>query len=102
MTVRPTVAGVRIAALLAAVALGLLAARALAPAGAADRIVPVRIDIDADGADRLTLLPGIGPRLAERIVADRAARGPFEDADGLARVPGIGPRTVDRVRPWVE
>ena len=46
-------------------------------------------------------LPGIGPSLAARIVADRAERGPFQTPEGLLRVRGIGPRTLDRIRPYL-
>jgi hypothetical protein len=46
-------------------------------------------------------LPGIGPVLAQRILAERV-RGPFQSLEDLAeRVRGIGPRTVERLRPWV-
>jgi competence protein ComEA len=49
--------------------------------------------IDVDRADSATLerLPGIGPALAARIVADRGAIGPFGSGEGLQRVRGIGP-----------
>jgi competence protein ComEA len=36
-------------------------------------------------------LPGIGPVLAERIIAYRTAEGPFASVDQLDDVPGIGP-----------
>jgi len=42
-------------------------------------------------------LPGIGPSLARRIVADREARGPFATVAALDRVPGIGPALVARL-----
>ena len=35
-------------------------------------------------------LPGIGPKLAERIVCDRQLNGDFGSLDGLKRVPGVG------------
>ena len=60
----------------------------------------MRIELNRASAAELGLLPGIGPRLAERIVDDRAARGPFESVDDLARVPGVGPRLLERVRPY--
>jgi competence protein ComEA len=56
---------------------------------------PVNVN-RADAAD-LESLPGIGPVLAERIVADRAANGPFAGLGDLERVPGIGPALVARL-----
>lgn len=64
--------------------------------------VPVwRVDLDHAGADELSLLPGVGPRLAARIVQDRARRGAFGGVQGLDRVPGVGPALIERVRPFV-
>lgn len=59
--------------------------------------------VDADQADSATLerLPGVGPALAHRIVADRQAHGPFGSMAGLTRVPGIGPRLEARLAPLV-
>jgi DNA uptake protein ComE-like DNA-binding protein len=57
-----------------------------------------RVDLSTAGTAELMLLPGVGPRLAGRIAAEREARGPFaspEDVD--RRVPGVGPA---RVRSW--
>lgn len=59
------------------------------------------LDLNADSAADLERLPGIGPVLAERIVADRARRGPFASVRALARVPGVGPVTVAAIRPLV-
>jgi len=61
----------------------------------------VRIDPNHAAVAELTLLPGIGPGLAERIVADREANGPFHSVEELARVKWIGPSHVERVRPHV-
>jgi len=57
--------------------------------------VQLRINPNTDNADRLALLPGIGPTLATRIVEHRAEHGPFRSVDDLQRVRGIGPKTVD-------
>jgi DNA uptake protein ComE-like DNA-binding protein len=46
-------------------------------------------------------LPGIGPRLAEAIVAHRAAAGGLRGPEDLLAVHGIGPRTLDRVSPYL-
>lgn len=60
-----------------------------------------RVDLDRAGADELQLLPGVGPRLAERMVQDRAKRGAFGGVEGLDRVAGVGPAVIGRVRPFV-
>ncbi|HLA38557.1 MAG TPA: helix-hairpin-helix domain-containing protein, partial [Candidatus Glassbacteria bacterium] len=53
------------------------------------------LDVNSATADELQTLAGIGPVLAERIVAERDRGGPFDDGDDLARrVQGIGPATV--------
>jgi len=48
------------------------------------------------------LLPGIGPEKARRIVAWRAANGPFQTIDQLLEVSGIGPKTLERIRPYLQ
>jgi competence ComEA-like helix-hairpin-helix protein len=60
-----------------------------------------RLDVDRATAAEFERLPGIGPALAARIVADRASKGPFSAPDGLLRVRGIGPKTLDRLRPFL-
>jgi len=59
------------------------------------------LDVNAADAQALATLPGIGPALAGRIVAEREARGPFASADDLLRVPGIGAGRLARIRPLV-
>ena len=60
-----------------------------------------RLDPDRALASDWERLPGIGPALAARIVADRDSRGAFGGPEGLLRVRGIGPRTLDRIRPYL-
>src|SRR5690606_15101474 len=67
--------------------------------GAGAALGPGRIDINLAGARELELLPGIGPALAERIVAERERNGPFASVDDLRRVSGMGERLVRRVGP---
>ncbi len=63
------------------------------PLGASERI-----DVDRAGAAELIRLPGIGPALANRIVADRQSHGAFGNIAGLRRVRGLGPSLLDRLR----
>ena len=49
-----------------------------------------RLDLNRAGQSELEALPGIGPVLAERIVAWRSANGPFVSAEQIMDVEGIG------------
>jgi competence ComEA-like helix-hairpin-helix protein len=62
--------------------------------------VPV-VDLNSASARELQKLPGIGPILAERIVAERQRGGPFRHVDDLRRVRGIKDKTIDKLRPHV-
>jgi competence protein ComEA len=52
------------------------------------------ISINRSTVSELILIPGIGPKLAQRIVRDRAEKGLFEDEVDLLRVPGIGSKKL--------
>ncbi len=57
---------------------------------------PVRIN--SAGREELMSLAGVGPRLADRIIEDRIARGRFRSVEDLARVKGVGPTIIARNR----
>jgi competence ComEA-like helix-hairpin-helix protein len=59
------------------------------------------VDVDRASASELEALPGIGPSLARRIVANRDSLGPFGAMDVLEAVKGVGPALVARIRPRV-
>lgn len=61
-----------------------------------------RIAVNAARAQDFELLPGIGPKLAERIVEQRDAGGPFRTCEDLLEVRGIGARTLERLRPLLD
>ena len=63
------------------------------PAGLA-----LTIDLNQATIRELTLLPGIGTVLAQRILADRRNNGRFHSIEDLGRVPGIGPKTIQEIR----
>ncbi len=56
------------------------------------------LDLNAASKAELEMLPGVGPALADRIIAERDANGPFKSIDDLDRVKGIGPKTLERLR----
>ena len=57
------------------------------------------VDLATADVAQLDALPGIGPVLAERIVAERRRVGGFRRVEDLLAVPGIGPRLFERLRP---
>lgn len=59
------------------------------------------LDVNSATVPQLCLLPGIGPKLAERWIALRDAEGPFATVDAVDRVPGIGPATLAKIRPFL-
>ena len=60
-----------------------------------------RIDVNTASASELELLPGVGPKMAERIVEERRVHGRFKRPRDLRRVKGIGEKTLARLLPYV-
>ena len=70
------------------------------PSGAAALVVGVPIDVNRADADELRSLPGIGPGLARRIVAEREEKGAFRGLGDLRRVRGIGAGKLRALDGW--
>ena len=64
------------------------------PALAAEYTVP---DLNTATAAELEALPGIGPTLAERIIAWREENGLFTGPEDVMAVPGIGEAIFDQI-----
>ena len=62
--------------------------------------IPI-VDLDEAPIALIDSLPGIGPVIAERIVADRNRNGPFGSLEQFQRVKGIGPGMAQRLSPYV-
>lgn len=60
-----------------------------------------RVRINSASASELQSLPGVGPALAQRIIAERS-RGRFASAEDLLRVSGIGKAKLEKIRAYVE
>jgi competence protein ComEA len=59
------------------------------------------IDINQADIHELQRLPGIGPKLSQRIVDERGRRA-FQSVQDLRRVPGIGAKTLAKIKPFVK
>jgi competence protein ComEA len=59
------------------------------------------LDLNRATEEDFDALPGIGPRLAERILEYRKSAGAFHSLDELRAVKGIGKKTFERIRPLI-
>ena len=59
----------------------------------------LRMDLNRATVTDLSILPRIGPSLAERIVDFRFLNGPFDSIDSLSNVRGVGDKTVGILAP---
>jgi competence protein ComEA len=60
-----------------------------------------RLDLNRATKQDFDSLPGVGPKLAERIMKHRQSVGVFQSLDDLREVKGIGKKTFERIRPLV-
>jgi competence protein ComEA len=86
------------------VALGLALAVSLAMSAgvavAAAKAAPAaKVNINTATAQQLAELPGVGERLAARIVEYRQKSGPFKSPQELMNVQGVGEKNFARIQP---
>lgn len=56
----------------------------------------VGVDVNTASPALLTHVAGVGPKLAENIVAHREANGPFRSRSALRKVSGLGPKAFEQ------
>ena len=59
----------------------------------------LRVNLNTDSAAELAQLPGIGEKVAARVVAYRKKNGPFQKIEEVMNVKGIGEKTFTRLQP---
>lgn len=59
------------------------------------------LDLNRAGLGDLVLLPGVGPKLAARILEERGRLGSFASVEQLGSVTGVGPKKLALLRTLV-
>ncbi len=86
-----------VACLVAVLAVSLSSGVALA----AKPVPTGKVNINTASADQLTTLPGIGPKLAARIVEHRQKSGTFKSTQELMNVQGIGEKNFQSLQSYL-
>ncbi len=73
--------------------------KAIAKAGV--QHLGTKVDLNTATIEELARVPGLGERMAKRIVDHRAEHGPFRKVEDLGDVKGFGERIVEKVLPNV-
>ncbi|MGE5125820.1 MAG: ComEA family DNA-binding protein [Betaproteobacteria bacterium] len=60
-----------------------------------------KVNINTATVEQLTTLPGVGPKLAARIVEYRQKSGSFRSTQDLLNVKGIGEKNLAKMGSWL-
>jgi competence protein ComEA len=72
-----------------------------APAAPGGGAAAGQVNVHVADAEALASLNGIGPVLAERIIAHRESHGSFQSIEALVEVQGVGPKLLEQIRDQV-
>lgn len=79
----------------------LLTALALGVTGSLAAEVSGVVNINTANSEQLSLLPRVGPTVAQRIVDFRQENGRFQSLEDLMLVRGIGEKTFELIKPYI-
>ena len=83
-------------------ALAMAALLVSGPALAAGKPAPTaKVNINTASVEQLTTLPGVGPKLAARIVEYRQKSGTFRSPQELMNVQGVGEKNFAKIESWL-
>ncbi len=71
-------------------------------AGKAASAAQQLLDVNTTTVEQLKQLPGVGEKIAERIVKYREEHGYFKKAEDLLNVEGIGEKKLEAIKPLIQ
>jgi competence protein ComEA len=60
-----------------------------------------KVNVNTASVEQLTVLPGVGPKLAARIVEQRQKSGGFKSTQELMNVKGIGEKNYAKIQTYL-
>jgi competence protein ComEA len=90
-------------AAIAAIALSApaLSAQSKAPAPKPAATAAAPVNLNTATAEQLATIPGVGPRMAERIIDYRQKNGGFKKVEDLMNVSGVGEKSFLKMKPLI-
>jgi competence protein ComEA len=83
-------------------AFAMAALLAAGTAMAAAKAAPAaKVNLNTASVEQLTTLPGVGPKLAARIVEYRQKSGAFRSPQELLNVRGVGEKNFAKIEAWL-
>jgi competence protein ComEA len=90
-------------AAIAAIALSApaLSAQTKAPAPQAAATATAPVNLNTATVEQLATIPGVGPKMAERIIDYRQKNGGFKKVEDLMNVSGVGEKSFLKMKPLI-
>jgi competence protein ComEA len=90
-------------AAIAAIALSapVLSAQSKAPAPKPTATATAPVNLNTATAEQLATIPGVGPKMAERIIDYRQKNGGFKKVEDLMNVSGVGEKSFLKMKPLI-
>jgi len=90
-------------AAIAAIALSApaLSAQSKAPAPKPAATAAAPVNLNTATAEQLATIPGVGPKMAERIIDYRQKNGGFKKIEDLMNVSGVGEKSFLKMKPLI-
>ena len=90
-------------AAIAAIALSApaLSAQSKAPAPEPAATAAAPVNLNTATAEQLATIPGVGPKMAERIIDYRQKNGGFKKIEDLMNVSGVGEKSFLKMKPLI-
>jgi competence protein ComEA len=78
-----------------------LSAQSKAPAPKPEATATAPVNLNTATAEQLASIPGVGPKMAERIIDYRQKNGGFKKVEDLMNVSGVGEKSFLKMKPLI-